>query len=74
MDYVYLVMDAIDPRQHFLVGEAMEGPRQPIQASREGVVGVRKGAGHHMGGVRAHIATLHPGPAMPLRNWRHRDH
>ena len=43
---LYLFTDAEEPGEHFLVGEAVQGACQAIQASREGEVGVRQGTAH----------------------------
>ena len=49
----YLLGDIEQPAQHFLVGQAVEGPRKPVQAGGEGEVGVRERAANQVRGVRA---------------------
>mmetsp|Transcript_28783 Transcript_28783/g.73343 ORF Transcript_28783/g.73343 Transcript_28783/m.73343 type:complete len:234 (+) Transcript_28783:392-1093(+) len=48
----------LQPHQHLLVGQAVQRARQPVEARREGEVGVRQRGAHQVRGVRRHVAAL----------------
>ena len=52
------VFDIHEPVEDLLVGEAMKGARQAVQAGTVAVVWVRERAAHQVGRVRAHVAAL----------------
>ena len=54
----YLLCDIKQPAQHFLVGQAMQRPRQAVEAGREGEVGVGQGAADQVRGMRADVPSL----------------
>mmetsp|Transcript_9169 Transcript_9169/g.17128 ORF Transcript_9169/g.17128 Transcript_9169/m.17128 type:complete len:203 (+) Transcript_9169:550-1158(+) len=48
----------LKPLQAFLIGKAMQRPREPIDASRECQIGIRESACHQMCSMCRDIATL----------------
>jgi len=54
----HLGLDVHQPAQDLLVGQAVQGARQAVEPSGEGVVGVAQRGTHQVRRVRAHVAAL----------------